>query len=430
MIGVKLKIKYNVEKLNPYERKINITVPWEEVGKIRETVTAEIQKEAKLPGFRQGKIPVNLIKNKFKKEIEQETLHKSVELSFRQVVEESKIIPLTNPNIDGGVLKQDEPLTFVAQLEIRPEISLKDYKKIDVKRESVDIKEDEIDETLKYLQHQFMSFLPLVEGSEAKEGHFATIDFTGLMGGAPFQGNEGKGVFIEVGKNALIPGFETNLIGMKKGDKKSFDLKFPDNYNVKDLAGKDVTFSVTMNQLEEKIVPPIDEEFVKKVGEFKMLAGLREDVKAKLLLSKENEAKSKQKESILKELIKLNPFAVPPSLIQRERSLLWNHLASRLIKQGIKEDQLGEYTTKWESEIRELAIDKVKGNLILAEIAFKEGIKIEEKELKEEAKRISLTVESKDRDRLLKSQEFFDLLYMDLLRERVLNFLINEVDEK
>lgn len=421
-----MKVKYSVEKLNPYERKFIVSLPWGEVEKIQSDVISEIQKEAKIPGFRQGKVPVEIIKERFKSEIEKGTLQKSIELSCKHIIVETKSIPLTNPVVDGAVIKDGNPLNFTAELEIRPEILLKEYKNIELKKENVEVKESEIDESLKYIQHQFMSFKPLPEDRVVQEGDFVNIDFKGLLGGAPFSGNEGKGAILEVGKNAFIQGFDNNLKGMKKGETKSFDLKFPDDYGVQHLAGKVVAFTVVLNSIEEKILPTVDDNFAKSVGKFDSIDALREDIRQKTLASKEREAIAKLKDSLLKELVRLHPFAAPPSLIQREKAMIWNHLASRLMHQGIKEDALKEYADKWKSEIRELAINKVKGNLILTEIASKEGIKIDEKELQTEAQRIAQTVGGKDRDRLLKSLDFYDVLHLDLLRERVLNFLIKE----
>ncbi|OGQ33606.1 MAG: trigger factor [Deltaproteobacteria bacterium RIFCSPHIGHO2_12_FULL_43_9] len=421
-----MKVKYSVEKLNPYERKLTVSMPWEEVEKIQSDVIFGIQKEAKISGFRPGKVPVEIVKERFKPEIEKETLHKSVELSCRHIIEETKLVPLTNPTVDGGVIKEGNPLNFVAHLEVRPEISLKGYKNIEIKKENIEVRDSEIDESLKYIQHQFLSFKPLPEDTVAREGYFVNIDFKGLIGGAPFPGNEGKGAILELGKNAFILGFDKNLEGMKKGETKSFDLKFPGDYGVKDLAGKDVTFTVIVNSVEEKILPTLDDNFAKSVGEFNSLDALREDIKKKTMVAKEREASAKLKDAFLKELIRLNPFAAPPSLIQREKAMIWNHLASRLMHQGVKEDALKEYADKWEGEIRELAINKVKSNLILTEIASKEGIKIAEEELRTEAQRIAQTVDPKNRDRLLKSFDFYDLLHLDLLRERVLDFLIKE----
>lgn len=420
-----MKVKYSIEKLNPYERKFVVSLPWEEVEKIQTDVISQIQKEAKISGFRAGKVPVDIIKNRFEREIEKETLQKSVELSCKHIVKESKLIPLANPIIDGAVIKIGNPINFVAQVEVRPEIHLKEYKNIEIKRESVEVKESEIDESLKYIQHQYMLFKPLSDETKAMHGHFVNIDFKGLVDGAPFPGNEGKGAIIELGKNAFIPGFESNLEGLKRRETKTFNLIFPQDYPVKDLAGREVSFTVTLNSIEEKILPTVDDNFAKGIGQFSSLNDLRDDIKMKTLAAKEREATVKMKDSLLKELIRLNPFAAPPSLIQREKAMIWNHMASKLMHQGIEEKALKEYADKWESEIRELAINKVKSNLILTEIASKEGIKIDDQELRAEAQRIAQTADPKDRDRLLKSFDFYDLLHLDLLRDRVIEFLIN-----
>ncbi|HLB59719.1 MAG TPA: trigger factor [Bdellovibrionota bacterium] len=422
-----MKLKYEIEVLNPYERKIKVEVPVDEVEALQKNVISEFGAKVKLPGFRPGKIPPDLIKTRFAKEIEHDTLHKVIETSYVQVLQEGKLQPVSDPSIEGADLKSNQPVSYVATLEVRPEIQLKRYKGLDVRKVEASVGEHEIEETLKHLQHQRLQFKPLPDGTIVATGQFVTIDFEGLLGGAPFEGNKGQDVMLEMGGKSFIEGFEDQLVGKKIGDICRFSLPFPPDYQHKPLAGKLVDFTVTLKKVEEKILPSIDDEFAKSLGPFSSLQSLKSDIQEKLQKSKDDESMRKMKDELVEQLLKENPFAVPPSMIKQQKEFLWNQISQRLLSKGLPEDQLPEYEKKWDSDIREQAISQVKASLLLEEIAKKESIEVSADEVTQRVKEVvSLYVKPDDRPRLLKSQALWSHVYNELQRERVLDFLLKE----
>ena len=186
-------------------------------------------------------------------------------------------------------------------------------------------------------------------------------------------------------------------------------------------------FTVTLKKVEEKILPSIDDEFAKSLGPFSSLQSLKSDIQEKLQKSKDDESMRKMKDELVEQLLKENPFAVPPSMIKQQKEFLWNQISQRLLSKGLPEDQLPEYEKKWDSDIREQAISQVKASLLLEEIAKKESIEVSADEVTQRVKEVvSLYVKPDDRPRLLKSQALWSHVYNELQRERVLDFLLKE----
>ncbi|MFC2075242.1 trigger factor, partial [Bdellovibrionota bacterium] len=296
-----------------------------------------------------------------------------------------------------------------------------------IKKEDIVVKDSEVEDTLKHIQHQRMEFKPLDDSTPTDKGHFITIDYEGLQDGAAFEGNKAADAMFEVGTPALVPGFGEELVGMKVGETRKFDLTIPQDFQVKELAGKKVEFTVKLKKIEEKILPQIDDELAKSVGEYDSLESLKKEIHENIKKTKEEKATKETEDQLIKQLIEKNPFAAPPAMIKSQREFLWNDVATRLKTQGVPDEQLQEYEKKWESEMREESISRVKAGLLLDEIAKKEEIKVSPEDVQNRVKQIQAAYQNKPEvKKLLKSQEVLGRIYREILQQRVIDMLINE----
>ena len=340
-------MKSSVESLSNLQKKLVIEVPIEAVRDSFNKAYAGMQKKAAIKGFRKGKAPMSMIKSMYKEKVTPDVLNNLINEGYFAAISEHKLRPLEMPEINVDAFGEEQGLRFSATVELRPEIELKKYEGLEVKKEKFEVKEEQLNTVLADLQKHHSDLVPVLEDRPAQKGDISVIDFKGFIGtgdaASPLPGGEGTDHNLELGSDQFIPGFEDGVIGMKVGSDKDLHLTFPSEYHAKELAGKTVHFKVTKKKKKKKVAPTLDDEFAKKVGDHESLEVLKDAIRKDIQNGEETRIKNELKDRLLKALVKANPVEVPVSLKEKQKQRLVEDLQQRMQKEGLGPDQFEEY---------------------------------------------------------------------------------------
>lgn len=370
-------MKSVVEDISPVKKKIRIDVDAADMAREMNKAFSEVSKKAKIPGFRPGKAPRAVVERHYGEDVKSDVINKLISSSFLAAVGEHKIIPVEMPAISDVVMDKTTPLSFTATVEIRPNINLGTYDGIEIQEQAISVTEEELTQTIDRLREMYAE-LTVVEGRPLENQDTAVMDFEGFKDGKSISGAKASDYMLALGSNSLIPGFEEQMVGMAKGDTRELKVTFPADYDNKDLAGQPVTFTVTLKEIKKKVLPALNEEFAKDLGG-KSLDDLKEGIKKDLEARKKDEQNAAQREAILSKLVDSHSFDVPTGMVQHELQAMARQKATRMAKQGrdVKTFDINQFN----EENQALAEKRVKGVLILDEIADKEKVDVTEQEI-------------------------------------------------
>jgi trigger factor len=372
-------MKVTIEDISPVKKKQHIQVMPEAIARELQKAVGDAAKTAKIPGFRPGKAPKNIVEKHYQTEIHSEVMNRLISESYMQAVQEHDLSPVEMPNITNiSPLQKDAPLNFSAVVEVRPKFELGTYTGIEVKDAPIAPTDDEITQTIDRLREMYAQ-LEVVEGQPLAKGHSAIIDFEGFREGKSIAGAAAKDYTLELGTGNLIPGFEEQLIGMNKGETREISVTFPDDYNNKDLAGKDAKFTVTLKEVKKKALPELNDEFAKDIGNNATVEELRTRIREDIGIRKRNELASGQREELLGKLVEAHSFEVPEGMVERELMSMARSQATRMARQGM--DLKSFDIAAFREKNREMAVKRVKGILLLDVIADKEKIDVKDEEV-------------------------------------------------
>lgn len=373
-------MKVTVEDISPVKKKLHIQVTPDAVALETKKALADVSKKAKIPGFRPGKAPKNVVERHYAAELQSEIMNRVISESYLKALQEHSLSPVEMPNITNiSPLEKGAPLNFTAVVEVRPRFDLGNYEGIEVKEAPVAASDDELDQTVDRLREMYAQ-LEVVEGQALDKGHTAIIDFEGFRDGKPIEGAKAQDHMVPFGEGSLIPGFEEQLTGMHKGETREINVTFPADYNSKDLAGKDAKFTVTLKEVKKKVVPELNDEFAKDIGDHKTVDELKARIREDIEIRKKNEQVSGQREQILNTLISAHSFDVPSGMVERELNSMARQQVTRMARQGIDVQKAFDIA-KFRLEHRDLAVKRVRGTLVLDAIAEKEKIEVSDAEV-------------------------------------------------
>jgi trigger factor len=425
-------MKTEVETIDSVRKKISITIPEDEVKKEFDTAYRSVSRMARIKGFRPGKAPRAVLSGYYKNQIHQEVIINLIQNSFPKVLTEKGLIAVSEPSIENNPLEEGKEFTYTATFEIKPDIEVKEYRDLEAVSDKPEITPENVEKRLKEIQEAHASLKGIEGDPEITEGHFAVIDFQGFSEGKPLEGGKVMGHLLEVKANSFLPGFCEKLIGMKKGEEKEFVLDLPVDYERKDLSGKRVTFQVTIRDLKEKIIPTLDDEFAKDLGEFKDLEDLKKKVRETLEEEEKERIKNQLHYDLVSSLIERNSFDLPPSLINQEIEYMIAETKRDLSFQGLSLEKLRISPGELREKYRERAERRVRASLLLEAIAKKEGITVKEDEVEERLKRIAGRThqEVEKIKAYYQREEKIGSLNMQLLEEKSLDFLTEKAKIK
>jgi len=363
-------MKSSVEKVSSLERKLNIQIPAEKVAQSFTRVFQTIQRSANIKGFRQGKAPLETIRSMYNDRVQQDVVQDLVQQHYYNALKEHKLAPINYPEFEFDAPDESKEFSFTAIFEIKPEIKLNKYEGLAVEVEKMEIEPARIDKVIENILSARSKFIELPEARAARNGDFAILDFKGFVDGAPLDRGAGEDFQLELGSNQFITGFEEGIVGMSIGDKKTLNLKFPDQYQAAELSGKPVDFEVNLKAIKIKQLPELNDEFVKDLGgDVATVLELRAKIRTDLEESEKQRIQSDLKNRVLKALVKVNPVEVPNSLLKEQMEALKNDTKKRMSEQGMTEEQFTEYAQKWDQDFQNTAAEIIQSSFLVDAIA-------------------------------------------------------------
>ena len=376
-------MKFSFKSKTEINQSLNIVVPSADIETQVLSKLKVAQKDAKLKGFRKGKAPLDVVTSVYGPEIRQDVIWDLATKSFSKLAEEKKLKIVSRPNLLPEVLEEGKDAKFKATFEVYPEVSLTKLSKLSFTNFQCSISDEDLDKTINNLQKRMSKWEPTDEVS--KEGDQIKINFVGTIDEEEFEGGSANDFLVELGSKSMIEGFESGLIGLKKGDKKILDLTFPEDYGKKELASKPVKFDTEVNEVLCPQLPVLNEEFFKSTGiEAKDIDSFKKEVRTKLEEDLENILKGKIKQSLYDSLLEANDFEIPSSMIDSEISNMKQDTARRM---GMDPKDMNEDLFPDETFTEE-ALKRVKIGILLNKI-------IEDKELKPDGDKVKEIIEER-----------------------------------
>ena len=424
-----------VEKTeNANEVKLEITV---EASKFDEAIKKVYFKSAKyfnIPGFRKGKAPINIVEKYYGKEIFYEDAFNEVaQDALEEAVKENNIEVVSRPDIEVTQIEKGQDLIFTAVMQTKPEAELGKYKGIEIKKIEYNVTDDDINHELGHMQ-EHNSRIITVDDRPVENGDIVTIDFEGFSDGKPFEGGKAENYDLTIGSNMFIPGFEDQIIGMNIDEEKEINVKFPEEYFSKDLAGKDATFKVKLHEIKKKELPKLDDEFAKDVSEFDTLKELEEDIKKKQEKQNANKAKYETEEAVIKAVVENMKVDIPSGMIENETENMLKDFEQRLSYQGLKLDQylkmLGKTREEMEKEYEPQAIEGIKSRLAIEAVIKAEKIEADEKEIDEKLKEMAKNYGKENDEEFLKNENVRNYIKENITSEKAIDFLVKNAKIK
>lgn len=355
-------------------RELNVVVPSEQIEEKLSAKLKQLSAQVKMDGFRPGKIPVKVIQQRFGKAARNEIIGELLQNTLYEAILKENLKPAGLPEIESVKDEQGNPLEYTAVFDVYPSISLVDFSEINAEKVSVEITENDVNDTLENIRKQRTEWIKVTRASMMSDK--LVIDFEGLKDDKPFEGNKGTDIQVILGSKTFIPGFEDGLINRTEGEQVELDLVFPDNYQVPDLKNAAVKFKVLIKEIFEPKLPELNEEFVKSMGmESGELAEFKSEIKQHMERELGQTIKTKQKNQVFEQLLEKHQFDVPASLVKTEMK---NMLKQYLPKQEITDEQVRNVP----DTLKEEAKRRVSIGLIVAEIIMKNSIKVDHDRVK------------------------------------------------
>ena len=375
-------MQVSVESTSSLERKVRVELPEDRVSSEVSNRLEKMTKTTRVQGFRPGKVPLKVIKGRYGEQVRNEVVGELVQSSLYEAINQESLRPAGQPRIDELNDEAGKDLAYTAVFEIYPDVTLKPMSDIKVEKMTCDVTDDDVAKMIEMLRKQRKELSPVERA--AKDGDTVNIDFEGFVDGEAFEGGKAEGYNLELGSKSFIEGFEEGLIGKSAGDEVTLDLKFPDEYGNEELKGKQTEFKVKVNNVNESVLPEINEEFMKQFG---VTDGKEETLNAEIRRNMEREveltARRQLKESVFEALREANDVELPQSLVTNEQHRVKNEMQERLKQQGLDGGAIGEADA---SLFTEQAEKRVALQLIVGEI-------IKENELKADPARVREMIE-------------------------------------
>lgn len=380
---------------------VNYKAQKEDWEKAKDQAFKKISPKYKVDGFRKGKAPRNIFERNFPGQIVMEAADILIDQEYKRILTEGKILPILEPKIDV-VHVDDDTLEVNFSFILEPTVTLGEYKNLEVKKENVKVSKEEVQQKINELLKNYTELVIKEEGT-VEEGDIAVIDFEGFKDDVAFDGGKGENYSLEIGSHSFIPGFEEGIIGMKKGEEKDLTLTFPEEYQEKSLAGKEVVFKVKVNEIKTKEVPELDKDFFEDLGmeEVKTKEDLEKKMKEEIKAQKEEEAEKKYVDALLEKAVSNMTIELDEEIIEAEAEAMYNDFMSHMSAQGITEELYLKYvgTTKEDivDHMKKEAETRLKNSYLLNAIIREEQIEADEKEadeqIKDLAKKYNMTEE-------------------------------------
>lgn len=382
-----------VEKMEKNMAKLTIEVSAEDLDKAMQNAYQKAKGKIAIPGFRKGKAPRKMIEQMYGKGIFlEDAANALIPEHYSKALEECELEIVSQPEIDVVQAEPGKAFIFTAEVAVKPEVTLGDYKGLEVPKSEVEVTDEDVDAEIKKEQEK-NSRTVTVEERGAENGDITTIDFEGFVDGVAFEGGKGTDYPLTLGSGSFIPGFEDQLVGAKAGDHVEVNVTFPEEYQAAELAGKAAVFQCDVKKVEAKELPELDDDFAQDVSEFDTLAEYKEDVKKNLTEKKEKEARAAKENAAVDKAIENAQMEIPDAMVDTQVRQMINDFASRMQSQGLTMEQYFQFTgmtvEKMQEEMKPQALKRIQTRLVLEKIVEVENIQPTEEEVNEEISKMA-----------------------------------------
>ena len=414
------------------EATLKITAPAAEVNAGYKKAVQKIADQANIPGFRKGKAPRAIIEMHYGKEaVKQEAFEIVANKAYSEALDQEKLIPVSDPKVEESTFEEGKDMELTIKVTLKPEPELGEYKGLHVEKKEVEVTDEQVDAQIKDMMGRDAKMVVAEEGAVIEKGDFAIIDFAGTVDGEPFSGGEGKGYPLEVGSNSFIPGFEDQLVGLSKGDSTDVEVTFPEDYFVKDLAGKKAIFKVNIQDVKRKELPELNDEYVASKTDFKTVEELRANYKERMQKAAEANAKAEYEHELIDLAVANAKFSVPEIMIEDKISQMVEEMKMSLESRKMSLDMYMQYTGLDMAKIREnqrpVAEENVKTDLVLDAIAKAEDIQVDMADVDAEIAAISAQhgASPEEVKKIIKGNGTMGLLLANILRRKAAHVVID-----
>lgn len=389
-----------VEKLEHSMAKMTIEVPAEKLDEAMEKAYQRSKNKISVPGFRKGKVPKALVEKMYGPSVfYEDAANLLIPDAYEEALGECELDIVSQPEIDVTQIEKGKPFIFTAEVAVKPEVTLGEYKGIEVAKADVDVTDEEVDAEIEKEREAQSRMIP-VEDRPVADGDITTVDFEGFVDGEPFEGGKGENYPLTIGSHSFIDNFEEQLIGANIGEEKEVNVTFPEQYQAKELAGKPALFKVTVKEIKKKELPEVDDEFAQEVSEFETLEEYRTDVRKQVLDRKEAQAKTQKEDAVIEKIVENAQMDIPKPMVDTQIRQMANEFAQNLKQQGLTLEQYMQFTgmtpDKFNEQMEPQAMRRIQSRLVLEAIAEAENIEVTDERVDEEIRKMAETYQMEE----------------------------------
>ena len=382
-----------VENLEKNMAKLTVTVSADKFEKAMQAAYMKQRSRISIAGFRKGKVPRAMIEKVYGPEVFfEDAANTMINEFYPRAMDESGLDIVSRPDIEVTQIEKGKDFIFIAEVAVKPEVKLGEYKGITVKKAEISVSDEEVDAEIEKTRNMQARTVD-VEGRAIAEGDTAVIDYEGFMDGEAFEGGKGENHSLVIGSHSFIEGFEEQLVGKNTGDEVEVNVTFPEDYHAEELAGRPALFQVKVNEIKGKELPELDDEFAQDVSEFDTLAEYRESVKAQIEERKKEEAKRSKEDEAVQKAVEGAQMEIPDAMVDTQVGSMLEEFAGRINQQGLSLEQYMQFTgatiDKLREQMRPDALKRIQSSLVLEAIAKAEGIEVPEEEVQAEIARMA-----------------------------------------
>ena len=420
-------MKSTLTESSELKRKMELEIPAEDVRNSFSAQYEKIQKRAKLPGFRKGKIPLSILKKNYGDVAWKDALDHLFQKFYPQALQKNNLHPAGSPSLLNIKLEENQPCTLTLELEVHPEVKVPNYLKLKIKKQDANVNEKALEEALNQVRELSADIKDCPEGKTIQKGDLASVDLACFLNGKPFKNLTSPNYTLNVGDDVLAPGFDNHLTGLKKQEEKEFNFSFDQKHPHKEVAGKSFSFKVKVKKIQEKTLPELNDELAKKY-KAKDLEELKEKIRKDLSQEKEKTASQLMENEISEKLIEANPMPLPESLIKESKKDIMEKERERLSKQGLSSEQLDKFLKEREGDFEKAARKELHLTYLIRKLIADLKITPSEKDIEQSLKILFPSAKPEEAKKALKENKRWDSLMAYATHKKLMDYLIENAE--
>lgn len=362
-------MKAQIQVTEGLQRKLNVEIPADAVNSAFNKVYSDIQKQVEIKGFRKGKAPIATIKTMYKDRVSGDVAQDLISSHYPLALKEQNVDPINYPEFEFEDPAEAKDFSFTAVFDVRPEVKIKKWEGLEVEKEKFVFDSKRVDEVLNNIRNSKVTYEDVLEVRPAAMGDVSVIDFDGFVDGKALENGAGRDQNLELGSKQFIDGYEEGIVGMKVGETRTLNLKFPSPYHSAELEGKPVEFKVTLKGLKKKVLPEVTDELLKTIGSNQTVEEFKKTVATDIEQSEKKRIEDNFKNRLLKKLVEANPVDVPASLLKEQKAALIEDFKKRMTEQGMQTTEFETYVQKWDSDFSKSANEMIQSSFLIDKLA-------------------------------------------------------------